>query len=125
LVIGKAEEDEYRLSRARHLAVSSARAELNSMLDQGLISKPTYAALHRGLDRRAEEVETRIAEIYAQDESRAAEEMRLANKRLITAEKSSLEKALRDGLISARTAAKLLEETDRRLDQLASADQRK
>jgi CPA1 family monovalent cation:H+ antiporter len=125
LGIGKAGEDEYRLSRVRHLAVSSARAELSSMLDHELISKPIYEALRRELDRRAEEVESRIAEIYAQDESRAAEEMRLASVRLIAAEKSSIERALSDGLISARAAAKLLGETDRRLDRLASEDQKK
>lgn len=125
LGIGKTGEDEYRLSRARHLAVSSARTELNSMLDHEQISTPIYEALRRELDQRAEEVETRIAEIYAQDESRAADERRLANIRLIAAERSSIEKALRDGLISARAAAKLLEETDRRLDQPVSADRRK
>jgi CPA1 family monovalent cation:H+ antiporter len=125
LGIGKTEEDEYRLSRARHLAISSARTELNSMLDRGQISKPIYEVLRYELDQRAEEVETRMAEIYAQDESRAADEIRLANVRLIAAEKSSIEDALRDGLISARAAAKLLEETDRRLDQLVFAEKRK
>jgi CPA1 family monovalent cation:H+ antiporter len=125
LGIGKAGEDEYRLSRARHLAVSSALTELNSMLEQEVISKPIYEALRGELERRAQEVESRIAEIYAQDESRAADEMRLANRRLIAAEKSSIEKALSEGMISARAAAKLLEETDRRLDQVVSADERK
>jgi CPA1 family monovalent cation:H+ antiporter len=125
LGIGRVSEDEYRLSRARHLAVSSALTELNSMLERELIAKPVYEALRRELDQRAGEVESKIAEIYAQDESRAADEMHLANRRLIAAEKSSIEKALREGLISPRAAAKLLEETDHRLDQLVSADKRK
>jgi CPA1 family monovalent cation:H+ antiporter len=125
LGIGKKEEDDYRISRARHLAISSARAELNSMLEHELISAPTYQALRRDLDQRAEEADKRIEEIYAQDESHAADEVRLAKRRLIAAEKSAIEKSLRDGLISARAAAKLLEETDRRLDQLVSADREK
>jgi monovalent cation:H+ antiporter, CPA1 family len=125
LGIGKTREDEYRLSRARYRAVSSARKELNRMLNHEVISKPIYDTLRRDLDRRAKEVETRIAEIYAQDSSHAADEMRLANVRLIAAEKSSIEKALSDGLISERAAAKLLEETDRRLDPLVSPDQRR
>jgi len=41
LGIGKTEEDDYRISRARHLAVASARTELNSMLEHELISAPT------------------------------------------------------------------------------------
>lgn len=56
-------------------------------MEHGLVSKPAYEALRRKLVRRAEEVESTIAEIYAQDESRAADEMLLANKRLIAAEK--------------------------------------
>jgi len=95
------------------------------MLEHELISAPTYQALGRDLDQRAEEAEKRIAEIYAQDESHAADEERLAKRRLIAAEKSAIEKSLRDGLISVRAAAKLLEETDRRLDQLVSADREK
>jgi hypothetical protein len=95
------------------------------MLEQGLISAPTHEALRRDLDRRAEEAEARIAEIYAQDESHAADEVRLAKMRLIAAEKSSIEKTLRDSLISARAATKLLEEVNHRLDQLVSADREK
>ena len=81
--------------------------------------------MRRDLDQRAEEAEKKIAEIYAQDESRAAEEMRTAKKRLISAEKSAIEKSLRDGLISAGAAAKLSEEVARRLDQLVSAEREK
>ena len=125
LGIGRKEEDDYRISRARHLAISSARTELNSMLEHELISAPTYQALGRDLDQRAEEAEKRIAEIYAQDESHAADEERLAKRRLIAAEKSAIEKSLRDGLISAGAAAKLSEEVAHRLDQLAAGDREK
>jgi Na+:H+ antiporter len=125
LGLGKTMEDDYRTSCVHHLAISSARTELNRMLEHELISLPSYEVLRRDLDRRAEETEKRIAEIYAQDESRAADELRLAKMRLIAAEKDAIEKALRDGLISARAATKLSEEIDRRLDQLVSADRRK
>jgi len=125
LGIQKTAEDEYRVSRVRHLAISSAQGELDSMLSRGLISTPTYDALRRELERREEKAQARLAEIYAQDQSRAAEEVRLANLRLIAAEKSSIEQALHDGLISTLAAAKLLKETDRRLDQLDSPDQRR
>jgi Na+:H+ antiporter len=125
LGLGKAHEDDYSMSRARHLAISSARAELTNMLEHELISQPSYAALRLDLDRRAEEDEQRIADLYAQDETRAADEVRLAKRRLIAAEKDAILKAQRDGLISAREAAKLSEETDLRLDELASADRKK
>ena len=94
-------------------------------MEHELISAPTYEVLRRDLDQRAEEAEKKIAEIYAQDESRAAEEMRTAKRRLIAAEKSAIEKSLRDGLISAGAAAKLSEEVAHRLDQLAAERPRK
>jgi Na+:H+ antiporter len=125
LGLGKSEGDDYSLSRARHLAISSARAELNRMLENERISTPVYDSMRADLDRRAEEAEKSIAEIYAQDESRATDELRLAQRRLIAAEKNSIEKSLSDGLISAQSARKLFEETDRRLDQLATADREK
>ena len=138
LGMGKTGEDDYRLSRARHLAVTSALTELNSMLEHELISRPIYEELRRGLDQRAGEIEARMAERYAKDESRAgderrlanarlaaADELRLANARLVAAEKSSIEKTLSDGLISAQAAAKLMQETDHRLDQLTSPAPRK
>jgi len=125
LGIGRTEEDEYKVSRARRLAVSSARNELSSLLERELISQPTYNAMTGDLDRRAEEAEKTIAEIFAQDESRAAEEKRLAKRRLIAAEKSSIEKSLSDGLISTRAAEKLMEEIDHRMDQLVADEREK
>jgi hypothetical protein len=47
-------------------------------------------------------------------------EVRIARKKLITAEKSSIEEAQQDGLISQRTAGKMLEESDRRLNHVAN-----
>jgi len=42
--------------------------------------------------------------------------------RLIAAEKSSIEKTLRDGLISSQAAVKLLEEINHHMDQLVPGD---
>jgi len=46
--------------------------------------------------------------------------VRIARKKLITAEESSIEEAQQDGLISQRIAGKMLEESDRRLDHVAN-----
>ena len=46
--------------------------------------------------------------------------VRIARKKLITEEKSSIEEAQQDGLISQRIAGKMLEESDRRLDHVAN-----
>ncbi len=51
-------------------------------------------------------------------------EVRIARKKLINAEKSSTEEAQLDGLISPRTADKMIEESDRQLDHLANQSSR-
>ena len=72
------------------------------------------------LNARLEQINAKLAQLYGEDESRIVPEVRIARKKLITAEKSSIEEAQQDGLISQRTAGKMLEESDRRLDHVAN-----
>ncbi len=124
LGINEGQEDEYTISRARLAAVMSARAELNRLLDRELISRPTHEVFRQDLENQAAEAERVLTNLYTQDGAHAADEVRLAKKRLIAAEKSSIEQSLSDGLISARCAAKLMEEKSRRLDELVSSHEK-
>jgi hypothetical protein len=72
------------------------------------------------LNARLEQINAKLAQLYGEDESRIVPEVRIARKKLITAEKSSIEEAQQDDLISQRTAGKMLEESDRRLDHVAN-----
>jgi hypothetical protein len=72
------------------------------------------------LNARLEQINAKLAQLYGEDESRIVPEVRIARKKLITAEKSSIEEAQQNGLISQRTAGKMLEESDRRLDHVAN-----
>jgi len=72
------------------------------------------------LNARLEQINAKLAQLYGEDESRIVPEVRIARKKLITAEKSSIEEAQQDSLISQRTAGKMLEESDRRLDHMAN-----
>ena len=119
LGLGRAEEDKQRILRARRLTVSSARAELNTMFGQGFISESIYEELRNELDQRAEEIEAAAGNVPVPAEPSPADETRQAKRRLIAAERTALEHAVDEGVISARTAEKLLAETNRRLAQLA------
>ena len=112
------EEDELNRARVRKMAVSSARSELDGMLNSHLISQPAYEKLRQELDGRLAQLDAEISEIQDKDESRIAREIKAARIRLITAEKSSIEHALPDGLITAKTASALSEAADRDLDAL-------
>ncbi len=114
-------EDELNRARARKLAVSSARTELDGMLSRCLVSGPAYDKLSRELDGRLAQVSAEISEIEGRDATRVDQEIRDARIRLIAAERSSIEQALHDGLITAKSAGSLSEAADQELDALTSA----
>jgi CPA1 family monovalent cation:H+ antiporter len=118
LGIATSKEDDYECARVRQLAVGSACAELDLMLRSHLISYPVYERFHRELEEQLAQVKSEIIEIYRKDETRASEEVRLATLRLVTAEKSSIEQAVQNGLISAQSAKNMIDTAERALDQL-------
>lgn len=117
LGIATAKEDEADRIRAQQIAVSSARSELDDMLKTHILSTATYGKLRRELDGRLVTLSEQISEIYSKDSGRAQAEMETAKMRLMAAHKSSLEDAVRDGLISPQTGAKMVDAADSQLDE--------
>jgi Na+:H+ antiporter len=118
LGISTAREDETDRIRAQQIAVSSARSELNDMLRTHILSKPVYERLSRELDEKLVALSDEVAEIYSKDAGRAESEIETAKTRLLAAQKSSLEDAVRDGLISSQTGTKAADATEAQLDEL-------
>lgn len=118
LGISTAKEDEVDRIRAHQIAVSSARSELDDMLKSHLLSFPVYERLRREFDATLATLSAQISEMYAKNSARAESEMETAKIRLIAAEKSSIEEAVRNGLISAQTGAKMADATDSQVDDL-------
>ena len=118
LGMSRVREDVYELARVRQIAVSSARSELDELLRNHLLSGPAYDQLRKELDKQLESAEGHVAELYGKDNSRILPEIRMAKIKLITAEKSAIELAVHDGLISQQSADKLIEADDQKLDEL-------
>jgi Na+:H+ antiporter len=118
LGISTAKEDETDRIRAQQIAVSSARSELNDMLRTHILSKPVYEKLGRELDAKLVTLSEEIAEIYSKDSGRVESEVETAKSRLLAAQKSSLEDAVRDGLITSQTGTKTADATEAQLDEL-------
>jgi Na+:H+ antiporter len=118
LGIATSQEDDYERARVRQLAIGSASAELDVMLRKHLISYPVYERFRRELEEQTAQVKSEIIDIYRRDETRAAEEVRLATLRLVTAEKSSIEQAMHNGLISPQSARNMIDAAERALDRL-------
>jgi monovalent cation:H+ antiporter, CPA1 family len=113
-------EGEYERARARQLALSSARTELNHLRSSHAVSAPLYSALRQELDGRLAQVESEIEAMYREDASRAEDELRTARVQLSAAEREAIQRALRDGLISAPTAAKMIDAVDHEIQQLGA-----
>jgi Na+:H+ antiporter len=123
LGVSTSKEDLYGRARVREIALAAAREELDSMLRSHLVSPPVYARYRRELETQLEKAESDIAEIYRNDESRASEEIRLAKVRLIAAEKSSIEEAVHEGVLSAQSAKNMIDAADLELDRFANPDE--
>jgi monovalent cation:H+ antiporter, CPA1 family len=111
-------EDAYELARVQQIAVSSARGELEQLLHSHLLSGPAYDELRAELDKQLEQAEGQIAELYGRDTARILPEIQMAKMKLIAAEKSAIEQAVRDGLVSQQTANKMIDALDKDLDTL-------
>ena len=111
-------DDEPARAKVERMAVSSGLAELEDMVSSHVISRPAYEALRQEFISRLEGIDRRIAEIHARDESLTRQEIRAARSRLIAAEKSAIEQALHDGLITPSTATTMINAADTELDKL-------
>jgi len=120
LGISAASEDEADRVRAHQIAVSAARSELDELLKSHLLSFPVYEKLRREVDASLETLREQISDIYSRDSGRVESELQTAKIRLMTAQKSSIEEAVRDGLISPQTGARLVDATESQFDQLAA-----
>ncbi len=113
LGIGKNSEDDYSRARIRQIAIASAVAELEDMASKHLISRPVYQQLRTGLEARLEDVNRAVDAVFSENQERLSEEFHMARTRLIASEKSAIEQALHDGMVTANTASQMIEEADR------------
>ena len=112
------EEDAYAVARVEQIAISDARAELEDLLKTHAVSHIVYEVLRRDLENRLHRVNTDLDEVYSKESSRKEAEMLTARMRLLAAERSSIEQAVHDGLITPQAAARIMDSANRELDKL-------
>jgi Na+:H+ antiporter len=112
LGMGKSEEDDYSRARVRQVSIASAISELENMAAKQLISSPVHEKLRRELHARLADTNRAVETIFGENRGRLAEEFEVARARLSVAEKSAIEQAMHDGWVSAKTASKMIEETE-------------
>ena len=123
LGIQMGQEDEYDRAKVRHMAVSSALEELEGLHGRHVISMPVYERLRAELEQQIAEARQRIEAMHLTDRARADEEMKVARAELITAEKTAIQRAVTEGLISQHTAEEMLARADDKLDEISGGRQ--
>ena len=123
LGVSGSKEDLYGQARVREIALAAAQEELDSMVRSHLVSPPVYERYRRELEVQMEKAEREMAEIYQKDESHASEEIHLAKVRLIAAQKSAIEQAVHNGMLSSQSARNMIDAADLELDRLTNPDE--
>jgi CPA1 family monovalent cation:H+ antiporter len=118
LGIQMGEEDEYDRVKVRQMALSSAQDELEELHRGHVISAPVYGRLKAELQERIKEVLDRIESLHLEESVWADEETKVARAQLITAEKTAIQRAINEGLISLHTGEEMLARADDELDDV-------
>jgi CPA1 family monovalent cation:H+ antiporter len=111
-------EDAYELARVRQIAMSSARSELDELLKHHLLSRPAYNQLRAEVERDLESAEDAVDQLYGEGSARIHVEIEMARTKLLSVQKSAIEQAVHEGLISQKNANDMIGKADEELDRL-------
>ncbi|MGH9513393.1 MAG: Na+/H+ antiporter [Terriglobales bacterium] len=114
-------EDDYSCARVRQIAVASALSELDDMHNKYLISKPIYERLKTNLNESLNSASDTIEAVFNKNHDRLSDELDMAKKRIVAAEKSAIEQALHDGLLSAKSASSMFDQAERSFEAKAES----
>ena len=104
--------------KVRQLAVSSSLQELELMRESHMISAPVYRGLLAELKGHQSDAERRLEALHEEDAGRAVEEQKVARAHLLSAEKTAIQRAIGEGIISLHTGEELMAKTDDELDKM-------
>jgi CPA1 family monovalent cation:H+ antiporter len=109
-------EEAYDGLKAEQLAAAGARAELQVLRERHLITATVQHELGSEIDTRLREIENGIVASQQANPAVANEERRFARLRLALAERSALERAVGDGMVTERAARPALRRATDRID---------
>jgi CPA1 family monovalent cation:H+ antiporter len=118
LGIETGDEDEYDRARVRQMAVAAALEELERLRGANQLTPPVFHKLRTELEQDQMRVDDRIKQLHLEDAQWAEEEERVARSRLIRAERTAIQRAATDGLISHHTAEEMAAHADEDLEKL-------
>lgn len=112
LVTQSEEQSDYEIRRARALAARSGHDHMKQMYTEGLISLHTWERVHPILRDRSEALAKSVQELLQRSPSLEADEVLIARKEELRAQRGMFAKLRRDGVITDSTMEKLVTEVD-------------
>lgn len=109
-------ENPYERLKAEQLAAAGARSELGILAERQLVTASVREELQAELDARLKSIDTSIAVSQQANPAVADEERRIARLRLALAERSALERAVDDGVVTEHAARAALTRATERID---------
>lgn len=116
-------EEKYDRLKVRRAAISAALGELERMLRAEQVSPSVHQELRTELEGESQKLAAELAGMQSREPSLAEAEIRGARRRLLAAEKSTYQRAVTDGLLSAEAGEHLLANADERLDRLRESEE--
>ena len=114
-------EDAYELARVQQIAVSSALSELDHLLQHHLLSRPAYNQLRAQVEKDLELADNAVERLYGEGGDRIRVEIEMAQTKLLAVQKSAIEQAVHEGLISQASANEMIGKADEELDLLSGS----
>ena len=116
LGLEEGQEDEYDRVKVRQMAATAALAELDELEKGHVISPQICDQLRAELQEQIQQVRGEIDALHGRYRTWAEEEIKLARTRMIAAQKTVIQRATGQGLISLHTAETMLAQADDELD---------
>ncbi|MBT9547013.1 MAG: Na+/H+ antiporter [Candidatus Sericytochromatia bacterium] len=114
--------ERFELLQGELVAVRSALAELELMHASGKFSKLIYEAQKATYTQRFESVEKEIAQLQSTEPELVQLMSNMAQKHLLITQKSSVQSAFRNGILSAGASQALVHDLNRQIDDLEISD---
>jgi monovalent cation:H+ antiporter, CPA1 family len=115
----QASHDEYAIFKAKQFALGAARAELDRMRQNRAVSVPVYDELNTELEQEARTIENRIQKLQSDMPQLAAEERRQARMRILTAERSAVQRGVIEGIVTPNVGEHLLAEAAEEIEKIS------
>jgi CPA1 family monovalent cation:H+ antiporter len=114
----KPEEREYEKIMAKKISIQRARETVKELYDRKEIPQKVHQELRDFYEREAGELKTLASKKLEKQEILREKQLKIAKRKILNAQKSSILESLRRGLISEEVASELMRDLDSEIDGL-------